>query len=96
MANKSGSVNSTPSPARIPLRLAVSMIFSYARSRISEQLRAVAFLVMFLAAFQLLVLRRPLPNAVGVALGIGGVILGLSLFLVHKQIIPGSVPVPGK
>lgn len=81
MPDKSGSGKPAPSSARIPLRLAVSMIFSYARSRISEQLRAVAFLVIFLAAFQLLVLRRPLPNAAGVALGIGGVIVGLSLFL---------------
>ena len=76
--------------ASIPLSLSISMIFSYACNRISVQLKAVAFLVFFLAGFQVLVVRRPLPDAAAVALGIGGVILGLSFFL--EGLLLGVMP----
>ncbi len=66
---------------RIPFRERASMVLRYARGKLADQARAVAFLVLYLAAFQFLVLRRPIGNALAVALGIGAVALGLALFL---------------
>lgn len=66
---------------RIPIRQSASMILGYARGKLGAQVRAVSFLVLYLAAFQFLVLRRPIESALSVATGIGAVAAGLALFL---------------
>lgn len=66
---------------RIALQDKLSMIWRFARRKLSEQVRSVSFLVLYLAVFQVLILRQPLANALGIALGIGAVVAGLALFL---------------
>lgn len=78
--SQSRSVNGE-SRVRIPFRQRTSMVAGYVRGKLADQVKAIAFLVLYLAGFQLLVLRRPLADALGVSLGIGLVVAGLALFL---------------
>jgi hypothetical protein len=57
------------------------MIWNYARTKIGEQLRAVAFIIVYLVAFKILVLNTPPANALQLSAGIGMVVLGLTFFL---------------
>lgn len=57
------------------------MVGGYVRSRIVAQLAAAAPIVLYLLAFQVLVLGRPPASAGAVALGVGMVIVGLAAFL---------------
>ncbi len=66
---------------RVPFKRAVAMIGAYAKAKLSEQLRAVAFVVLYLFAAQLLVFRAGIADALGVALGIGATVVGLAFFL---------------
>ncbi|HNW10181.1 MAG TPA: DUF1538 domain-containing protein [Candidatus Rifleibacterium sp.] len=70
-----------PDRIHIPFRVAVSMIWNYARVRIYEQIRSVAFIILYLVAFKIVVLNEPPTNALQVSTGIGMVVLGLALFL---------------
>lgn len=67
------------------------MLFVYARRRITEQIKSVAFIIIYLIVFQVLVLRAPLANAAGTAGGIALVIFGLAFFL--EGLILGLMPV---
>ncbi len=80
-----------PTRIRIPPRAALAMIGAYVRQRLAEQVRAVAFIVIYLVAFQMLVLRTTPANALRVAAGIGMVVLGLTLFL--EGLILGLMPI---
>ena len=75
----------------IPFRAAVSMLSAYAWSRLAEQARAVAFIVIYLGAFQVFVLGITPRVALGFAGGIGLVILGLALFL--EGLFLGLMPI---
>lgn len=66
---------------RIPFNQKLSMVLDYARGKLTDQIKAVAFLVLYLAIFQTLILRQPIANALVVCLGIGAVIVGLAFFL---------------
>lgn len=66
------------------------MIGSYIRVRFTDQLRAVAFIIIYLVAFQILVFGTIPQDAVQVAVGIGMVILGLTAFL--EGILIGLMP----
>ena len=57
------------------------LVTPYVSSRLLEQLRAVIPITLFLVIFQHLALRAHVAGAVGVALGISAVILGLMLFM---------------
>jgi hypothetical protein len=46
-----------------------------------EQVRAVAFIILYLVGFQILVLKTPPADALQVSAGVGMVVLGLTLFL---------------
>ncbi|MFP4642802.1 MAG: DUF1538 domain-containing protein [Spirochaetales bacterium] len=77
-------------PSRIPLRTALLMIGSYAKTRIVEQLRSVAFITIYLVAFQTLILRTPPADAVQIAGGIAMVVVGLAFFL--EGLLIGIMP----
>lgn len=66
------------------------MLGGYAKNRIYEQVKLVAFIIIYLVAFQLIVLRVPISNALSIAGGIGIVILGLTFFL--EGLILGLMP----
>ncbi len=57
------------------------MIWTYARQRLAEQARAVAFIVLYLVLFQLVVLQTVPKGAGRVAGGLGMVVVGLAFFL---------------
>lgn len=71
-------------------RAALSLLARYAGSRIRAQIRSVAFIVIYLAAFQVLVLRTTPANALRIASGVGLMVLGLTLFL--EGLILGLMP----
>ena len=81
---------STAPRIRIPFRTAIVMVASYAWVRIAEQIRAVAFIIIYLFAFQTLILGTPPANAVQIAGGIAMVVFGLALFL--EGLLLGIMP----
>ncbi|MDD4383748.1 MAG: DUF1538 domain-containing protein [Bacteroidales bacterium] len=66
---------------KIPFKNAVGMLGGYAKDRIVEQIRLIAFIIIYLVAFQMIILRVPLSNALSLAGGIGLVVFGLAFFL---------------
>lgn len=66
---------------KIPFKNAASMLGGYAKDRIVEQIRLIAFIIIYLAAFQIVILRVPLSNALSIAGGIGLTVFGLAFFL---------------
>lgn len=83
-------VSSQQEKIRIPPKAALTMVLSYARRRIGEQLRAVWFIVAYLVLFQTVVLRVPIASAVTVGAGIAMVVLGLAFFL--EGLLLGIMP----
>ena len=75
---------------RIPLRDALVMIGGYVRRSFLEQLRSVAFIIVYLFVFQTLILRSPLENAFALAGGIALVVVGLTFFL--EGVLRGLMP----
>jgi hypothetical protein len=75
---------------KIPLGESISMLAKYAWIRIKEQIRAVAFIILYLIVFQTLILSVPLANALGTAAGIALVVFGLAFFL--EGLILGLMP----
>jgi hypothetical protein len=86
---------------------AAYLVAQYSRKRLLEQLRAVAFIGIFLVVVQRLVLGIPLREAAGIAMGIAGVVVGLAFFMeglflgimplgeTCGQSLPGRVPLGG-
>lgn len=66
------------------------MIGTYAKARLLEQVRVVAFIILYLVAFQTIVLGTPPANATQIAIGIAMVVLGLTLFL--EGVFLGMMP----
>ncbi|MDY0200539.1 MAG: DUF1538 domain-containing protein [Bacteroidales bacterium] len=66
---------------KIPFKNAVGMLGGYAKDRIVEQIRLIAFIIFYLVAFQIVILRVPLSDALSIAGGIGLVVFGLAFFL---------------
>ena len=64
-----------------PPSMALPMIGNYIKNKLMEQVKAVAFIIIYLVLFKLIVLQSAPENAVQVAFGIGLVILGLAMFL---------------
>jgi len=75
---------------KIPFVEALSMLLKYAWLRIKEQIKSVAFIILYLVVFQTLVLGVPLANALGTAGGITLVVFGLTFFL--EGLILGLMP----
>lgn len=66
---------------KIPARAAFSMISNYITRKISEQVKALAFIVIYLLIFQLLIVRSPEAFSFQNIFGIIMVVLGLSFFM---------------
>jgi len=66
---------------RIPLRAALAMVGRYASTRIGAQARSVAFILIYLVAFKILVLGAAPAQAGRLAVGIAMVVVGLACFL---------------
>lgn len=66
---------------RLTPRLVLAIAGPYASDRLMEQVKAVAPIVLFLFAFQLVVLREGVARAAGITAGLAAVILGLMLFI---------------
>ena len=66
------------------------MVGGYASTRIREQLKAVAFVVVYLVVFQFLVFGAAPTDAIRVALGIAMVVFGLAFFL--EGLLLGLMP----
>ncbi len=77
----SESVQSKPARLRLSRRRQLSLIGSYARERLSRQVRAVAFITAYLVLFQVFVLKAPILDFAQIALGILAVVVGLTLFM---------------
>ncbi|HBQ83426.1 MAG TPA: hypothetical protein DD745_11180 [Bacteroidales bacterium] len=75
---------------KIPFRDAIVMLSGYAKSRIAEQIRSVAFIIIYLIVFQTLILGVPLANALATAGGIALVVFGLAFFL--EGLVLGLMP----
>ncbi len=66
------------------------MLSGYATDRIVEQIKLIAFVIIYLVAFQMLILQVPLANALPIAGGIGMVVFGLAFFL--EGLLLGLMP----
>lgn len=75
---------------KVPVRDVLVMLSGYARSRIIAQIKSVAFIIIYLVVFQILILRVPLSNALGTAGGIALVVFGLAFFL--EGLVLGFMP----
>lgn len=75
---------------RVPFRDAVIMLAGYARSRIMEQIKSVAFIIIYLIVFQTVILNVPLANALLTSGGIALVVFGLAFFL--EGLVLGLMP----
>jgi len=84
----SGSEQSTPTgPVAVTyhVKMTPGLVFSivapYVFDKVVEQVKAVLPICIFLVGFQILVFRMPIPDAIGISLGLGGVIMGLMFFI---------------
>src|SRR4030042_3369160 len=75
---------------RIPLVDAIVMLSGYAKTRIVDQIKSVAFIIIYLIVFQTLILGVPLANAIATAGGIALVVFGLAFFL--EGLVLGLMP----
>lgn len=71
----------SPDTIKVRPKQAMEMLLGYAGGKLADQLRAVAFVVIYLLVSQLFIFKVPLHNAVSLALGVASTVLGLTLFL---------------
>ncbi len=77
--NNIGTVSN--SKMRLPLRRTLSLIYHYVKKRVADQLKSVLFVTIYLAVFQLLILRMPIRDSLEISAGILVVAIGLAAFL---------------
>lgn len=65
----------------IPFSAALSMVWNYFKDKTSEQIRAVAFIIIYLVGFKIVVLNKLPANALQLSLGVAMVVFGLTFFL---------------
>ena len=63
---------------------ALNMVLRYIRQKISEQIMAVATIIIYLLLFQTIILGIPVFDAAILALGMGLVIVGLAFFQIGR------------
>lgn len=68
----------------------MAMVNDYVRLRLKEQIRSVAFIILYLVGFQMLVLGTAPADALRVSIGVGMVVFGLTFFL--EGLILGLMP----
>lgn len=66
---------------QIGFRETITLVVPYFQKKIWGQIKAVVWIVLYLALFQLFILRIPIKEAGLIALGISAVVLGLTFFL---------------
>ncbi len=72
---------SLPERINMPFRSACAMLRRYAGTKLLEQVKAVAFIIVYLLAFKIIILKTPPTNALQISFGIGLVVFGLAFFL---------------
>lgn len=75
---------------RVSSKEAINMILRYVRIKVSEQIKAVSGIIVYLILFQALVLGIPILDASVIALGMVMVILGLTFFM--EGLLLGIMP----
>lgn len=80
--------------AKIPFKPAMVMVKDYIKAKLSEQVKAVAFIILYLVAFKIIVFKAPPAEALQIALGVGLVVLGLAVFL--EGIFLGLMPLANR
>ena len=70
----------------------VSIILSFAKDKVVEQIQCVWFIIMYLIVFQVLVLGLPIVYSLMIAAGIVIVIVGLAFFMEGLRL--GLMPLP--
>ncbi len=80
----------TPARVKLPLRQVLGLLGPYVRKRLVEQVKAVWLIVLYLVAFQTLLLDIPIFGAGVVALGVVLVVVGLTFFM--EGLLLGLMP----
>ncbi len=65
----------------LPPQYMLTLVTRYVTGKFREQVRSVAFIIIYLLAFQMVILGSPGGMSLGITLGIIAVILGLTLFM---------------
>lgn len=66
---------------RITPKLVFNIVGPYVYEKVAEQVKALLPICLFLVGFQMLVFRMDIPGAMGISLGLCGVIMGLMFFI---------------
>jgi len=66
---------------KLSVKERLNLLLPYAKKKVAEQLRAVALIVVYLVAFQTIVLRIPIAQSGIVAVGIAIIVIGLAFFM---------------
>ena len=70
-----------PRHLKFPLKTSIPMVLNYLKMKLKEQIKAVAFIIIYLITFKIIVLQSAPESAVQMAIGVGLVVLGLASFL---------------
>ena len=73
--------SSDTSKLQLSLKQKLSIILSFAKDKVIEQIQCVWFIIMYLIVFQILVLGLPIVYSLMIAVGILIVIVGLAFFM---------------
>ena len=73
--------SSDTSKLQLIFKQKLSIILSFAKDKVIEQIQCVWFIIMYLIVFQILVLGLPIVYSLMIAVGILIVIVGLAFFM---------------
>ena len=73
--------SSDQSKLQLSFKQKISILLSFAKDKIMEQIQCVWFIIMYLVVFQILVLGLPIVYSLMIAVGILIVIVGLAFFM---------------
>ena len=73
--------SSDTSKLQLSLKQKLSIILSFSKDKVIEQIQCVWFIIMYLIVFQILVLGLPIVYSLMIAVGILIVIVGLAFFM---------------
>lgn len=76
---------------RLPFSDSMTLLGNYAKTRVMEQVKSVAFIILYLIFFQVIILKTPLSNAISTTGGIALVVFGLAFFL--EGLVLGMMPI---
>ncbi len=79
-----------PAKVKLPLRQVFGILGPYVRRRLAEQVKAVWLIVLYLIAFQTLLLEIPIFGAAVIAVGVVLVVVGLTFFM--EGLLLGLMP----